>query len=433
MIAFSDINKEKLVIAGLLAGPNSWKNFPESWLTDPIALSTYRYLKTFLGDPYHTYPTIAISIEKASNPDVLLYLQEVSTLIVEPREMPILVHDLYEMYANRKVVEVARSIPGALEKEKVSDLIRSKIADLSTLINPFETGQRERGFIYDNAKERWLKYTNIEKNPDQIDRTPFGIGELDEVTNGGIRPGYIVCFFADTGGMKTKTKANIAYNMAFQSHKDVMVITLEVPKADYEAIIDSRHALLDFGDIVNGRLGEERSKHRQALMDIVKDKPNLYIVDIPDKATSADVVAELELYYVKFGKYPHVVILDYINEMEPVSTWNNTSDKFKNLGVELRRIVRSYNIGFITSMQGNREGKKVKDKEKVGIEHMSESHYFSNVCHVIAHLYQDENGIDETENMLNCAIKKNRFGKKDVTISMFANPAINYIGDRKLY
>jgi hypothetical protein len=188
---------------------------------------------------------------------------------------------------------------------------------------------------------------------------------------------------------------------------------------------------LDFNNIVSGELGSSRDLYYDALNNLAISKPSLYIVDIPDRATSADLIAETNLYRAKFGHYPKIVILDYANEMDPVTPWKQTSDKMKNLGVELRRICRSHRFGMITSMQENREGVKLKDKEKSGLENIGESHYFSNVCHVVVHLHQDE--ADQVENILRWSIKKNRYGKKNVSFTTYANAVYNYVGDRQIH
>lgn len=433
ILKFEDIDTERYFLASCLKGPDFWKNIPDAWFYHELSKMSYKELKKFLDPPYSSYPSKDLAIEKCENVDVKLFLAEVSSIDVDRSLLNAKIYDLYQMYANRKLYDLAKNMINELTSiPKAEDLVRKKITELSELVNPFEVGLRKRGFVYDNASPRWESYRRKEKDPRQPDVIPYNIEEFDKKTNGGLRKGHIVSFFASSGGMKTKLKANLAYNFSFLEKKDVMVITLEVPKDDYEIIIDSRHALLDFNEIVRGGLGPNKEQYRRALMDIDKNKPRLYIVDIPGDATTMDIASETELYYTKFGKYPDVVLLDYLNEISCVQPWNNTSEKFKNVGVEIRRIVRTYEYGFVTSMQENREGKKIKDKAKVGTEHMSESHYFQNVCHLVAYLYQDDSGLDAASNQLHISFKKNRYGEKHVNFSVFASPAYNYIGDRQI-
>jgi len=431
-IKFSDTEVEATYLSECLKGPEYFKQIPESWLTEDINKKCYQELKKFLGPPYNTYPSIDVIFEKVEDLDVKLRLKEISSIKISRREVNVKIYDLFEMYATRRVYDVASTIPNALEQTRVEEVVRAKIRELSELVNPFEAGLRTRGFIHESAPARWDRYRKIEANPNDASRLPFGIFELDKATGGGIKKGHIALFFGISGGYKTRVKANVAYNSAFLEKKDVMVITLEVPKEDYEMIIDSRHTLLDFTSINNGALGEARSSYRKSLVDMSRIKPSLYLVDIPGSATSLDITLEAELYYSKFGKYPDEIVLDYINEMEPIGPWKSTSEKFKNMGTEIRRGCRSYNYGFVSSMQENKEGKKIKEREKVGTEHIGESFNFQNVCHLIVHLFQDAEGIDESMNQLNMSIKKNRYGPKNITFAVFASGVYNYVGDRKL-
>ncbi len=434
-IKFDDFDTEKTVIAACLKGPEYWKNVPDAWFHTDISRKVYKELKTFLEPPYQTYPSADIVFEKSEDLDVKLFVKEISTIKIEHRDINVKLYDLFEMYAARKVYDIAQSVPNDLEKSRVEEVVRARMKDLAELVNPFEVGQRKRGFIYESAAARWQRYREIEDDPKKLNKIPFGITELDKYTNGGTRPGHITLFFAKSGGFKTKVKANISYNMAFESCKDVAVITLEVPKEDYEAIIDSRHALIDFNNITSSTLDDmDRDKYRNALIDIDERKPSLYIADIPGDATSADIIGEAELYYVQNSKYPDVVVLDYINEMDPLKPWGtNTGTKFKNLGVEIRKATRSYKFAFIGSMQENRKATDVKEnKKKVDLEHIGESHSFHNVCHLVVHLYQDETGIDEASNSLHWGIKKSRYGPNHVSFTTFINPAVNYVGDRNL-
>lgn len=432
MLKFNDLDTEKYMIASCLSGPESWRNFPSSWLYHEISKNAYAELKKFLEPPYSSFPSIDVIMDKVEDLDTKLFLKECSIIKSDPSSTNIRLYDLFEMYSARKVYDIAKSIPNDLEKTRVEEVVRAKITELAELVNPLEKGTRERGFIWESAKARWNRYRNIEDGKVLSPPLATGIEEFDRNTNGGLRATNILCFYAATNSYKTKTMANLGYNFAFQSKADVMVMTLETSRDDYEAIIDSRNTLLSLNNIAAGKLGFQRSTYRESLIKLQNEKPSFYIVDIPDLATSADIIAELELYYTKFGKYPDVLILDYLNEMEPVSKWHNTSEKFKNLGVEIRRITRSYKIRFVTAMQENREGMKLKDRSKSDLTNVGESQYFSNVCFFFVHLYQDKEGIDEATNQLHWAFKKNRAGKKDVAFSTFVSGEYNYVGDRRI-
>jgi len=438
VLKFQDLDIEKYILSSFLKGPEFWREIPEVWLNSPLHQKTYKEYKKFLKPPYSTYPTSNLVIEKAEDADIKLLVKDLEDIEVNIRELGVKIQDLFEMFCSRRIYDMASKIPDDLEKMKVEDIIKKNISSLSDLMNPFSIGGVHREFIYESAVERWLHYKEVEEGTALDTSIPFNIKELDKATKGGLRKSHIMLIVAPTGGYKSQVMGNIAYNYSFISKEDTMVATLEIPgsgeQRDYQRLIDARHALLDFSDIVSGKLNVSinRPLYREKLMDIDEQKYPLYIVDIPDKATPADLIREYELYYAKTGKYPSSTIIDYANEMEPVTGYGNTSEKFKNLGVELRRIARTYGSRIITAMQLNREGKKIKEGEKRDLEHVSESQYFSNVCHVVAFLYQDANGIDAATNQLHWMLRKNRYGKVNEGFTTFANPAFFYVGDKNI-
>ena len=436
LVKFQDPNIEKYLLASFLQGPAFWKDIPEQWFSEPVHQKAYKEFKKFLKPPYSTYPTSNLVIEKTEDADTKLLVTELEGIQVSSTDLNIRVHDMFDMYCSRKVYDIAQKIPDDLNQKKINNIVREKITILSELLNPFALGTVGREFIYDSAIERWLRYKGIEHGDIKNTAIPFCINELDKYTNGGLRKSHMMLIVAASGDFKTLTMLSLAYNYSFIERQDTMVLTLEVPgsgdQKDYQNMIDARHSLLEFNDIINGKLNVNRSVYREKLKDIADQKYPLYIVDIPEQATSADIIKEIEMYYAKMGKYPEVVIVDYLNEMSPVASYTGTSDKYKILASELRVIARMYNIRIVTAMQLNREGKKIKDGEKRDLENVSESHYVSNPFQVIVFLHRDVNGIDEATNQLHWTIRKNRYGQKNVTFSTFANPAFCYVGDRKV-
>jgi replicative DNA helicase len=429
---FRDYGTECYVLAACLKGPNFWRNIPTAWFNHEITRKAYEEFSEFLKPPYSVYPTANIILDKSEDPEVKLFIKEIEHVDPDLSELRVKLQDMFVMYSRRKLVDVAENIRAGISSSNVGEIVRQNITSLSGLVSPLEAGHRERRWIFEEARERWEYYREMERDPSKVLGIPYNMEGLDKYTNGGLRPGHIVLLFANSGGYKSIFKSNLAYNFAFLEKKDTTVFTLEIDIDDYEHIIDARHSRLSFDKMIRGGLGAEGLDYRSALIDIAKKEYPLRIIDIPDKSTSADVIGEFELHRAQYGKFPDVAIIDYINEMEPLTPWSNTSEKFKNLGVELRRITRSYGVPIIGSMQENREGKKLKDKEKMGTEHIGESHYFQNVCHLVLHLWQDASEYDAGSNNLNVSIKKNRYGPKNKTFSLYINDQWKYVGDREI-
>jgi hypothetical protein len=196
LVKFEDFDTECYILAACLKGPEFWRGVPEAWFKTELSSLVYKEFKSFLQPPYSTYPTPDLVIDKSNNLDVKLFTKEISTMNIDIHALNVKVHDLSEMYSNRKLFDVMKRMPTDLDSNHTEEVVRKIIAELSGLVNPFQAGLRERGFIWEGAADRWQKYRNIEKDPRILNITPFNIEELDKATSGGLRNGYIVCFFA---------------------------------------------------------------------------------------------------------------------------------------------------------------------------------------------------------------------------------------------
>jgi replicative DNA helicase len=428
---FEDFEVERYVVAACLKGPDYWKVFPEVWLRDDNCRKAYKAMKDYFATE-GSFPTPDTILSKIENPELRLFIAELSVVPINPLEVKPYLKQIYQMYAGRKLVEDADNLPKELITiADVDKIVRKKVSNLISLVNPLDSGITARRFIYESAAERMKTYRYKESHPNDRSAISYGIAEMDRLTNGGHLRGEMLLFFGGSGGYKTKTMANLAYNFAVKSLVDTMVISLEEPLEKYEQIFDSRHGMLDLDAIRNGTLGVESVYYRERLIDVVNKKYPLYVVDIPGGSTTADVISELERYNAIYGHYPVMLLIDYLNQMDPSGKFEGTSDKYKVSTEELRRISRSYNIGTITAMQLNRKGKELKNQEQIGTEHISESDRVQDPFATIINLWQ-KIGVDDVANVLNFSFKKNRNGQNFKTFSVFCNPAVNFIGDRTI-
>ena len=424
---YEDPNIEKYVLSAFLRGPEFWKVIPDVWFKDPLCNKAYRIFREFHSKE-RAFPTF-VSIESyIKEPEMKLFVVELSTIEVSPLDLAPFLKSLYRMHVSRELLDDATNLSKDIDRYSVEEILKKKITKFTQLTNPLNVGDTVRRHIFDNTRERMLSYRQTESHLESSPSTSYGISKLDFHT-GGAFPGEMTLVVGGTSGYKTKTLINFAYNFSFISEVDTMVVTLEVPINKYEQYFDSRHSGLLFDKIRSGGLGIEGDIYRGKLIDITDKKYPLYVVDIPGGSTSADLVGELELYYATYGKYPKILIVDYANQMAPAGRWEDKSDKLKVLGEEFRQIVRSYRIHLVTASQENREGQKKKIKEDLGLEHIGESHYFSNAFNTIIHLWQSSDGADKASNVLNFKLDKNRDGEKDVSFPVNCLPEVNYIGD----
>ena len=271
---FQDPQIERYFLAACLKGPNFWKDLPdEKWLDEPLHQKAYKEFKKFLSPPYLTFPTANLVIEKTDDNDIKLLVKELEVIDVTSGEVNVRMQDMFDMYCSRQVYDIAKKLPDELGKKNVAEIVKDKISMLSSLMNPLLLGSAGSEYIYESAIERWMHYKGVEEGSIESTAIPFHIQDLDKYTNGGLRKSHMMLVIAPTGSFKTLFKLSLAYNFAFVERRDTMVLTLEVPgsgdQRDYQMMLDARHSLLEFSDIINGKLGVNRSIYREKLKEMV--------------------------------------------------------------------------------------------------------------------------------------------------------------------
>lgn len=310
-----------------------------------------------------------------------------------------------------------------MRKTVISELLSSGSAE-STVV---------RGKIYNKIKERFEEYEAAESKSIG-DIIPFGIKPFDEKL-GGMHKSFVTLMYSKTGGGKTRTAVNIAYNAAVAGY-NVMYVSLEMSFNLLASCFDSRMAWVDGNEIVFGKLDKkDKRRYARALKKQLKEKLNVWIVDVAMGAKSAMLLEEIELYRAANGVNPDLVIVDYANIMEPMKKYNGRSEKYDFLFKEFHEIAKYCNIALLTATQESREASKAdiearKKKQEVeqGVHNIGLSNYMAPHCESVIRLKQDSK--DLLQNRLWGIIDKNRYGTQGQEIPLMAIWDKNYVGDR---
>ena len=290
-----------------------------------------------------------------------------------------------------------------------------------------------RGKIYDKVKERFGEYKAAEQG-ERGDVIPFGINPLDEKI-GGMKKTSVTLIYSKTGGGKTRTAVNIAYNAAVAGY-NVMYFSLEMSFNLLASCFDSRMAWVDGNKIVFGKLDKkDKRKYARALKKQLKEKLNIWIVDVAMGAKSSMILEEIELYRAANGVNPDLVVIDYANLMEPAKHYNGRSEKYDFLFKEYHEIAKYCNVALLTATQESRDASKAdldakKKKQEVdqGVHNIGLSNYMAVHCESVIRLKQDSK--DLLQNRLWGIIDKNRYGTQGQEIPLMAIWDKNYVGDR---
>lgn len=334
----------------------------------------------------------------------------------------------------RSLIETAEYMKDRFESGETDykDLQREIVSRLMSVSS--EQGVR-RGLISneENIKARAKKlYDAIKGEKGEV--IPFGIEAIDNVI-GGMRKTFVTLLYSQTGGGKTRTSINIAYNAALRGY-NVMYFTLEMEFDLLASCFDSRMAWLDGKDIIFGRLSsEDRVKYKAALKKQMKENLNIWIVDIATGVKPAFILEEVEIYRAYKGVDPDLIIIDYANLMEPTKKYPDRSSKYDFLFKEYHEIAKYTNSALLTSTQGSRESikaelnaKKNKEELERGVHNIGLSHYMATHCETVLQLRQDQS--DRLQNRLWVGVDKNRYGSIGTQIPIFAIWEKNYVGDK---
>lgn len=335
----------------------------------------------------------------------------------------------------RSLYDVSESLKHELETGN-TDYIKMKENMITNLLS-FGSSNEEivRGRIYDNVKERFEDFVEARKG-EKGDVIPFGIKPLDN-TLGGMKKTSVTLMYSKTGGGKTRTAINIAYNAAVAGY-NVMYFSLEMGFNLLASCFDSRMSWVDGNEIIFGRLkNKDVRKYKDALKQQLRQKLNVWIVDIAMGATSSTILEEIELYKAANGIDPDLVVIDYANIMEPSVRYNGRSEKYDFLFKEYHEIAKYANIAILTATQESRdaskadiEARKKKAEVEQGVHNIGLSNFMAPHCETVIRLKQD--GQDRLQNRLWVIIDKARYAAIGEEIPLMAIWEKNYVGDKEV-
>lgn len=272
-----------------------------------------------------------------------------------------------------KIISIAKQ---PMDEQERLDKANKVIKDATTNIDSIYRKQSyQEGAIDQSARDRFIKYEFVEKNPNAGKGVLTGYKEFDRITN-GLHPGELMIIAGDTGTGKSVYMHNIGVNAYLgnnsataplgsidnNSGKNVLYFSLEMPKETMERRLDSCMGDLFYNQIRDGQLSaEDKKKYFGVLKFQMNFNKKFYVVDMPQKVTTR----EIELKYMEILEssfVPDLVIIDYMGIMSPNNKIDGNDD-WLSLGYvtgDLHEFARVYNVPVITGSQVN----KAKDPSK---------------------------------------------------------------------
>ena len=251
------------------------------------------------------------------------------------------------------------------------------------------------GHWYFEDVDKHIKDLTTTYNP-----IPTGWKFFDEKTEGGFFPKTLNVFAGQVNVGKSIVLGNLATNMIL-ADKNVLLISLEMSEFMYSKRISTQLTQIPHGDLktFTGELKEQ-------ILHIKKNiNSRLVVKEYPPKTVT---VRHIDSYVTKLkhkGFVPDIIVLDYINLLQPIAKNLNSYDAVKEICEHLRALAFKYNLPVISATQINRSGVGVSSP---GIENISESLGTAATCDTICSLWQDEES--KELGVINMSFMKNRFG-----------------------
>lgn len=199
---------------------------------------------------------------------------------------------------------------------------------------------------------------------EEMDYISCGISSLDEHMGGGTLPKQFYMLSANSGGGKSVMLSNLANNYALQG-LDVCYVSLELP----EDMIFLRQSFImtSFSHRVwKSKVIEIASKMKEFKKYGAGD---FRIIRLPIGSTANAVRSYIKQYEIENGKAPDVLIIDYLDLMQPIGGAKNKglSEQDKEKSEEIYELLHAYNMIGWSASQQNRDALKMSSPDHSAI------------------------------------------------------------------
>lgn len=333
-----DSKKQKILVDYLISSPDTFalcQGLVKADFFDPELRNAVTFIKNYY-EKYNTTP----SVDQVDAESGIKFTKREIT----PDEIKYCTDEVATFCRHRAMEKAILASPELLAKGDYG-AVETSIREAILL-----TLNRDLGLSYfDDVNARLTKMLN--ENPTE----PTGWSEVDELLFGGISRQEMFLVSANSGGGKSITLANLAFNFVNRG-RDVLYISLELS----EPIVGQRFDTMYTG--IGRRDWKGRTNEIVSRVTSEKEKGagRLVIKQMPSGTSAADIRAYLKEYYLKYKKYPDLLVLDYLDNMSPnefVSA-DNVWEKDKRCSEQFRQILVDYNMFGATASQLNREAVK---------------------------------------------------------------------------
>lgn len=333
-----DSKKQKILIEYLVSSPDTFglcQGIVQANYFDPEFRNAVSFIKQYY-DKYSTTPKLE-QIEAESG-------VELKHRQIAPDEIEYCTIEIESFCREQALTKAILAAPDLLNKGDYGTLEKNiKEAILISL-------NRDLGLNYFGTVSQRLA-SMLKDDPTE----PTGWTKVDELLYGGISRRELLLVSANSGGGKSITLANLAFNFTKRG-RNVLYLTLELA----ENIVAQRFDTMFTG--ISRKDWRDRVSEIATKVEGERDHGvgNLTIKYMPTNTQAHQMRAYLKEYHLHTGHYPDMFIVDYLDKMSPneqVSA-DNIHEKDKRCSEQLRQIGVDFNMFVATASQLNREAVK---------------------------------------------------------------------------
>jgi replicative DNA helicase len=333
-----DSKKQKILIEYLISSPDTFglcQGIVKSNYFDP----EFRNAVTFIKQYYEKYSTTPKPEQVEAETGVDLKFRQIT-----PDEIEYCTTEIEGFCKKQALTQAILASPDLLNKGDFGTIEKNIKEAILVSLN------RDLGLSYFGSVNERLA-SMLKDDPTE----PTGWTAVDELLYGGISRQELILFSANSGGGKSITLANLAYNFTKRG-RDVLYLSLELS----EKIVAQR-----FDTMFTGIGRKDWKNHVSEIATKVEGEKDQGVGNLVIKymatGTQANAIrAYLKEYYLHNGHYPDMLVVDYMDKMSPneAVSADNVWEKDKRCAEQLRQLGVDFNMFVATASQLNREAVK---------------------------------------------------------------------------
>lgn len=290
-----------------------------------------------------------------------LIFKKLLTDDVNMRELPYYVKQVIRSYKARNFLVSIYNANKKVDHGNINKAIEYLSGRLIKLQQEGADGIIREGGYLEGVKQRAAELVNKDYYFGNYMGVPTGLRGFDKCY-GGVYPGELGIVVGGTGKGKSIMLLNFVVH-ATKLNLPVVIVTVEMPKQQYEYRLDSRLTQIEANKFRKKELSNSEIKQWIKRMKKFKRSGQIYIIDIPEGANTN--IIELKLKeaerYLKTDKY--LLVVDYLNLLIPnrnIQGGKNDHQVLGEISENLKQLARKKHIPVWSAAQLNKQGAKQK-------------------------------------------------------------------------